>query len=96
MVILLLSEVVTNAIPHCASAIDVVVQLSGDRVRVEVWDEDGEQSPVLQPVHTGDEHGRGLQLVDSLARDWGVVHSGPKKAIWFEIASTGAPMAAQP
>ena len=94
--ILLLSEVVTNAIGHCASAIDVVVQIIDDRVRVEVWDDDWEESPVLRAVHTADEHGRGLQLVDSLARDWGVVYSDPKKAIWFEIASRGVPMAAQP
>ena len=96
MVILLMSEVVTNAIGHCASAIDVVVQLSGDRVRVEVWDEDGEQSPVLRAVHAGDEHGRGLHLVDSLAWDWGVVYSGRKKAIWFEIASGDTAVRAQP
>jgi anti-sigma regulatory factor (Ser/Thr protein kinase) len=84
---LLMSELVTNALGHCASAIEVAVRIVGERVRVEVWDEDGADRPIVRAVRTGAEHGRGLQLVDSLAAEWGVVHSGPKKAIWFEIAS---------
>lgn len=92
LITLLISELVTNALRHCASTIDLVVQVVGDNVRVEVWDEAGDQSPTMRDVQSGDEHGRGLHLVDSVASGWGVVRAGAKKAVWFEVAS-GLPRA---
>jgi hypothetical protein len=38
------------------------------------------RSPALE-----DESGRGMRLVDSLARRWGVQPAGTGKCVWFEV-----------
>jgi hypothetical protein len=38
------------------------------------------------PADPHDSHGRGLFLIDSLARGWGVEPSATGKTVWFEVA----------
>jgi anti-sigma regulatory factor (Ser/Thr protein kinase) len=68
---LLISEVVTNAVLHARSAIDVSVATVGDQVEVAVLD--GSPAPLL-PRSFGVQGttGRGLRLLASLASSWGV------------------------
>lgn len=93
--VLLVSELVANAVAHGAppAAVSVSVweqQHGVSRVRVEVHD--GAPAPVTGPVRpAGDvgEHGRGLQIVRALAAASG---SGPMpgragKTSWFELAT---------
>jgi anti-sigma regulatory factor (Ser/Thr protein kinase) len=81
---LVISELVTNAVVHAASEVDVVLVVGPDRFRVEVSDND------LSPFDRGeggadDEHGRGLALVEALSGSWGVEQSAGGKTVWVEL-----------
>lgn len=82
---LLVSELVTNAILHGRSPIDLVVRKVKTAVRVEVYDEGSATAQPLYPE--GDEFaGRGLGLVQAVAARWGVEDADIGKTVWFEIA----------
>ncbi|MGW7096211.1 ATP-binding protein [Streptomyces sp. NPDC054874] len=114
-VLLVASELVTNAITITGlvaekptwgelGRLDLVhVRLVGlrDSVVIEVWDVSGEP-PALKRVDDDAEDGRGLFLVQRLARRWGSFRAGSGKAVWAELAvrpplprrpETGHPMA---
>lgn len=83
---LLVSEVVTNAILHSRSPIEVSVVLSEEALRVEVCDE----SPLLPVRRTYSEEsttGRGLLLIEALSDRWGTESRPGGKVVWFELAS---------
>lgn len=84
---LVVSELVTNAIVHTASA-QIVCELSdGDElVRIAVRDEGcapGEPHP--SPQRPEEEHGRGLLLIESLCRSWGAQPVGPGLLVWADV-----------
>jgi DNA-binding NarL/FixJ family response regulator len=83
---LLVSELVTNAVLHAGSDVEVMVRLTATAARIEVTDASAEA--VAPREATADEaHGRGLALVESLARRWGVRPvPGGGKTVWFEVA----------
>lgn len=88
-VTLLVSEVVTNAVVHADSDVEVLVRLTADAALVEVTDtsDDGLAPRCADHEATS---GRGLALVDSLARRWGVRPApGGGKTVWFEVARNG-------
>lgn len=79
-------ELVTNAILHVASEIDVVVRRLGEVLRVEVHDRS--TRPPLRRVHPVDaDTGRGLELVEALTERWGVEAEEGGKAVWFELSA---------
>jgi DNA-binding NarL/FixJ family response regulator len=84
VVSLLLSELVTNAVVHAASAPNVAIHLLPDRVHVEVADDDSSQIRP-QAVLADAEGGRGLTLVEALAHRWGQVTLPGGKVVWFEV-----------
>lgn len=89
---LLTSEVVTNAVLHVGGTIFVRVMCRPSGVRVEVEDT-SEQVPVPgDPSHLS-ASGRGLELVDALATDWGAIREGAGKIVWFELTGEAAPRA---
>ncbi len=82
---LVVSELAANAVLHTTSAFTVTVRSLGDAVRVEVAD----TSPVLPQVKDhGDRAptGRGLRIVDQLARARGVHRTDDGKVVWAEVA----------
>ena len=84
VVVLLTSEVVTNAIRHAGSPCRVDVRITEDSVRVEVTD--GSTQPVrLRRVPCDAESGRGLFLLDRLARHWGTHQRSAGKSVWFDV-----------
>ena len=85
-VLLLLSELVNNAIHHCHSAVEVVVAQLAGAIRVEVFDDDAGNPPVLKETDSGRERGRGLHLVDAVADQWGYREIPPRKAVWFDVS----------
>ncbi len=87
-VTLLLSELVTNAVVHAASAPTVAVHLLPDRVHVEVTDGDTTHLHALQAPLSA-ESGRGLALVEALAHTWGQVTLPGGKVVWFDVLRTG-------
>jgi anti-sigma regulatory factor (Ser/Thr protein kinase) len=85
-VVLLVSEVVTNAILHARSDIEVRVGDRGAMMRVEVIDHsDGE--PVLRSYAEDSSSGRGLAIVEQVASAWGVTKIAGGKLVWFEVAA---------
>ncbi|MGA8370146.1 MAG: ATP-binding protein [Acidimicrobiales bacterium] len=82
---LLISEVVTNAVLHAHSPVEVVLSDPGGALHVEVIDE-SDMLPVLaEPVHSIDDHGRGLPMVRDLSEQWGVVENDSGKTVWFSL-----------
>ena len=79
---LLVSELITNAVKHAGGVMDPPDDLSGldvppvilsvsrfDALLVQVWDASSE--PVVHRTAAGDDiDGRGLDLVDALAKEW--------------------------
>lgn len=82
--VLLTSEVVTNAVIHGRSEARLRVVVTADRIRVEVGD-DNSRHPVVQPDDHEALDGRGLQLLDVVATEWGVRDDVIGKTVWFEI-----------
>ena len=82
--VLLASELVTNAILHAGTVIEVVVRVLPDRLALEVHDQ-GPGQPVRRRYSATSGTGRGLVLVDELARDWGTVLTGAGKFVWCEL-----------
>lgn len=89
--LLLVSELVTNAVRHGAPAIEIGLILAADRVRVEVSD-GGESLPVVPSSRPSPDRptGRGLLIVAATAQDWGVVRAPGErgKTVWAEIPLT--------
>lgn len=88
-VVLLASEVATNAIVHTASgaggSFTVAVCQSGSRVRVEVLDGGSVNAPVVRPSGCPGEFGRGLVLVGEIAARWGYSGGQRGRVVWFEV-----------
>ncbi|MGW2937754.1 SpoIIE family protein phosphatase [Streptomyces sp. NPDC001156] len=83
----LASEVVTNALVHGDSDVDVCLRRYPDHLRVEVRDSDSHPAMLvdLGPDEAEAEGGRGLVIVSALASSWGNSPSGRGKTVWFEM-----------
>src|SRR4051794_10397978 len=96
-VVLMTSELVTNAIRHGGAAgpddrIRIRAMRRGRRARIEVCDDGpGVAEPPAAPPTEG---GMGLELVDRLADAWGMDRRGPTTLVWFEVEPNrpGAPV----
>jgi anti-sigma regulatory factor (Ser/Thr protein kinase) len=94
LIVLLASEVVTNAVVHAPGSADAPIELTGDlkgtslRLSVTNAGPPFAWSPVRLP-HAGP-HGRGLALVDGNARAWGVAHDHGTTCVWFEVDERAA------
>jgi|SRR5580658_7349281 anti-sigma regulatory factor (Ser/Thr protein kinase) len=85
-VVLLVSELVTNAVLHAADtgAIGLELTSAATSLHVQVQDGDPTWRQTRSPASC-DESGFGLILVDSLARRWGVRRIAGGKAVWAEL-----------
>ena len=88
--LLVVSELVTNAVVHGAEPIRVTMVRAAERVRVEVTDGAAAASPHGNPRPPTDaETGRGLSVVTRLAVAWGWRASpGRGKTVWAELPLT--------
>lgn len=84
---ILASELVTNAVRHAATPIDLQITYLGDRLRVSVHDRD-ERMARLQTPAEFDDHGRGLLIVDSIASRWGTEPVSGGKVVWATLDVT--------
>jgi hypothetical protein len=88
-VVLLASELATNAVVHSASGADgtfsVTVCAEDDWVRVVVRDLGLATAPAVRRAGSPEESGAGLSLVESIAARWG--HHGGQlgRVVWFEV-----------
>jgi len=84
------SELVTNAVRHAGTDVDLTITLHDHYVRVSVRD----RAPKLARMQTpseSDDHGRGLLIVDSLATAWGNVSFEDGKIVWATVAQRRRP-----
>jgi anti-sigma regulatory factor (Ser/Thr protein kinase) len=85
--VLLVSELVTNAVQHAgpdASGTVLRLQYGGGWLRIEVHDT-SPHGPRPRIPDWRDESGFGLMLVDALAAKWGVQQTTQGKAVWAEL-----------
>ncbi|MEU2282056.1 ATP-binding protein [Streptomyces sp. NPDC013178] len=98
--ILLVSELVTNAVVHTGGPAVLRLSLPGGTageaaeapVRLEVTDS-STRAPVPRCLDDDATGGRGLALVDGLADRWGWTVEGPGKRIWCELDRDAEPRA---
>jgi anti-sigma regulatory factor (Ser/Thr protein kinase) len=88
--LLLVSEVVTNAILHSASgdqdgSVEVRYALDDHEVYVEVVDAGGAIHPRRHAEYLEAVSGRGLALVEALASGWGVQDRRAGRVVWFRL-----------
>ena len=74
----------TNAIVHTGTQVELALRLVGRRLRGAVAD-GSSRAPVPRQPGTSAEAGRGLQLVEELAEEWGVETAADGKTVWFEV-----------
>ncbi|MGW1157920.1 ATP-binding protein [Streptomyces sp. NPDC002513] len=88
--VLVISELVTNAVLHTASERVVCrVSTDGQRLRIEVEDQSLSGTvPARGCPGLDDQGGRGLMLVCALSIDWGVQGAprGSGRVVWAELA----------
>lgn len=88
------SELVTNALLHVRSTIQVRI-VDEAKLRIEVYDH-SDRPPEGPPAHmiaNGTNPatiGRGLQIVDSISMAWGVAYDGDGKCVWFQPRPEGS------
>lgn len=92
--VLLVSELVANAVCHARHDLDgqgggpaLVLSLTcaASMLRIEVRDTDP-CPPQPRVPDSLDESGFGFVLVERIASDWGVYQAEPGKAVWAELA----------
>ncbi|MGI8685790.1 MAG: ATP-binding protein [Acidimicrobiales bacterium] len=86
MALVLTSELVTNAVLHARTSVDVRVELEDGLIRVEVADGDPRLPAPMS--HAPDAlGGRGLFLVEQLASAWGTDLCNGGKVVWFTLST---------
>ena len=106
--VLLVSELVTNAVHASAAAagssggadpgrVELAVARTRDTVRIEVSDSAHGSLPAPSDPSADDESGRGLQVITALTRQWGCRSVQRGKVVWCELAAAvQEPPASQP
>ncbi|WP_440100819.1 ATP-binding protein [Streptosporangium sp. H16] len=83
--LLLVSELVTNALRHAWGPIRLAVSYQEGMLRCEV-DDANPALPYVRDAHGDDEGGRGLYLLDLLSDRWGSERTSLGKVSWFELS----------
>ena len=79
--VLITSELVTNAFLHGRPPVDLRLRRSGTEVVLEVQDR-AALRPRRRLADDDDEHGRGMLIVSTLADAWGTRSIGTGKSVW--------------
>ncbi|WP_407706149.1 ATP-binding protein [Streptomyces yaizuensis] len=88
-VLLVVSELVTNACLHAEGPEELRVGCDGKVLRLEVTDRGAGQPAPRTPHRAGRPGGHGMFIVQRLCLDWGVVRvpGAPGKTVWAELAA---------
>jgi hypothetical protein len=91
---LLTTELMSNAVEHGTGIVHLEIAVHDGLLRVGVHD-DAVELPVRREASNSRLEGRGIWLVQSIARDWGSDSSGeePGKTVWFELTTLVQPPA---
>ena len=82
--VLLVSELVANAVRYARSDVELRIDFIDEAVRIGVHDH-SDVRPVARSVEVDSVSGRGLGLVDTLSSAWGIDLTGRGKEVWFEV-----------
>jgi anti-sigma regulatory factor (Ser/Thr protein kinase) len=90
---LLTTELLSNAVEHGSGVVDMEISVHDGLLRVGVHDSSVELPEERDGTSDSLEGGRGIWLVQSIARDWGSDSSGkePGKTVWFELTTLRTP-----
>jgi anti-sigma regulatory factor (Ser/Thr protein kinase) len=88
-VLLVASELATNAVEHGEGTVDVRATFSDGSVRIAVSDASADP-PRLRLPSPSSLRGRGLQVVDALATSWNWSTDGTGKTVWAEVPTDRA------
>lgn len=92
--LLMVSELVTNAVRHGAPDVVLTLILTASRMRIEVYD-GGDTLPVVPAGQPSVDRptGRGLLIVAATAADWGVARQPGRtgKSVWAELDLLSGP-----
>jgi anti-sigma regulatory factor (Ser/Thr protein kinase) len=83
--LLLVSELTSNAVNAGCSTVGVTVDVHREHVRITA-DDDAPGVPRRLRAGPGDRSGRGLVIVESLSRTWGVQPWTHGKQVWADVA----------
>lgn len=88
-VLLVVSELVTNACLHAGGPQELLLHCTDRGLRIEVSDRSADRPQPRSPHLRGRPGGHGLHIIERLTRHWGVVgrEYGPGKTVWVEIPS---------
>jgi anti-sigma regulatory factor (Ser/Thr protein kinase) len=86
---LMVSELVSNVVLHARTPFVVTIAELRDGIRVSVSDGD-QRLPRQVPAEAVGVTGRGLGIIESLARRWSAEPFAEGKTVWFELAGVGA------
>ena len=86
--LLMISELVTNAVRHGSTDVELSLCVLPDRVRIAVYD-GSDELPVVPSANPSVDRptGRGLLIVAATASDWGVSRAEGRtgKTVWVEL-----------
>lgn len=93
---LVTSELVSNAVVHAQTLLHLSLVRAGSQVRLAVRDRGGGRAASDPDIpHASSLHGRGLALVESYTRGWGVLPARRLgKTVWAVLEDGHAPLAA--
>ena len=84
--VLVLSELVTNAMLHARAGCTIEVQHHGDLLRLDVRDP-SPAPPIVGSATPDDIGGRGLHLVAAIAKAWGWEPTDGGKRVWAHLVA---------
>jgi hypothetical protein len=84
---LIATELVSNAVRHATTALDVGLTRWGNAVYVSVRDRSAAQPRRTVPASPLTEGGRGLLVVDLMSRAWGSTPTPDGKVVWASVAT---------
>jgi anti-sigma regulatory factor (Ser/Thr protein kinase) len=86
LLVLIGSELVTNAVLHARTELTLTLELRDDRVRISVMDRS--RAPATLRHYRADAlTGRGLGVVAALSDSWGISAAADGKVVWAELAA---------
>jgi anti-sigma regulatory factor (Ser/Thr protein kinase) len=86
--VLIGSELVTNAVLHARTELTLTLELRDGRVRISVKDR-SRSAATLRHYQADALTGRGLGVVAALSDSWGISAAGDGKIVWAEVAASG-------
>ena len=83
--LIVVSELISNAVKAGSAIVGLIVDVHRDHVRITAED-DAPGVPQRVTVGPDDRYGRGLAIVESLSRSWGVHRQANGKSVWADVA----------